>query len=124
MSFLLVLAAASSVCIARVPDGDTIRLCSGERIRLLGIDAPERAGSERCSPRSVARLGGSRNPSWCDYAKGDRAQAELECFLSTGTVCVDRRGQDAYGRTLARVSVNGRHAGEWLIAKGLVRAWR
>jgi endonuclease YncB( thermonuclease family) len=121
---LLALAAASSACIARVSDGDTIRLCSGERVRLVGIDAPERAGSERCNARSRARLAGSRNPSWCDHAKGERAQAELERLLSTGTVRIERRGQDAYGRTLARVTVNGRDAGEWLIRQGLARPWR
>lgn len=124
MPLLLALADASSACIARVSDGDTIRLCSGERVRLMGIDAPERAGSERCSARSRARLAGSRNPSWCDHAKGYRAQVELERLLTNGTVRIERHGQDVYGRTLARVTVNGRDAGEWLISKGLAKPWR
>ena len=124
MPLLLVLAAASTVCIARVSDGDTIRLCNGERVRLMGIDAPGRAGSERCSARSRARLQGSRNPSWCDHAKGDRAQAALERFLIGGAVRIERHGHDAYGRTLARVTVNGQDAGRWLISRGLARPWR
>lgn len=124
MPLLLALAAAASACVARVSDGDTIRLCSGERVRLVGIDAPERAGSERCSPRSRARLAGSRNPSWCDHAKAERSKAALERFIASGTVRVERRGQDVYGRTLARVTVNGQDAGEWLISQGLARPWR
>ena len=124
MPLLLALAAVSSACVAHVSDGDTIRLCSGERVRLVGIDAPERAGSERCSARSRARLAWSRNPSWCDHAKGDRARAALERFLATGPVGIERRAHDVYGRTLARVTVNGRDAGEWLISQGLARPWR
>lgn len=124
MPLLFALAAAASACVAHVSDGDTIRLCNGERVRLVGIDAPERAGSERCSARSRARLAGSRNPSWCDHAKAERSKAALERFIATGTVRVERRGQDVYGRTLARVTVNGQDAGEWLISKKLARPWR
>ena len=124
MPLLLVLAAATSACVAYVSDGDTLRLCSGERVRLVGIDAPERAGSDRCSARSRMRLAGSRNPSWCDAAMAERSKAALERFIATGTVRVERRGLDAYGRTLARVTVNGRDAGEWLISQGLARPWR
>ncbi len=124
MPALLLLALAAPACVAYVTDGDTIRLCSGERVRLLGIDAPERAGSERCSARSRARLKNSRNPSWCDFKKGERARVALTRLIASGTVRLDRRGQDVYRRTLARVTVNGRDAGEWLIGQGLARPWR
>ena len=124
MTLLLAIAATANACIARVSDGDTIRLCSGERVRLIGIDAPERAGSERCSPRSRARLAGSRNPRWCDHAKAEQSKAALERVLATGAVRIERHGLDVYGRTLARVTMNGRDAGEWLVAKGLARPWR
>lgn len=124
MPALLLIALTASACVAHVSDGDTIRLCSGERVRLLGIDAPERAGSDRCSAKSRARLKMSRNPSWCDYAKGEQARAALKRLVGTGTVRLERRGTDYYGRTLARVTVNGRDAGEWLISKGLARKWR
>lgn len=123
MPLLLALAAAT-VCVARVSDGDTIRLCNGERVRLLGIDAPELRYSERCSAKSRARLAGSRNPAWCDHAKGEASRAALARFMATGTVRVERRGIDRYKRTLARVTVNGRDAGEWLISQGLARPWR
>ncbi len=123
MSALIALAAAT-ICVAHVSDGDTIRLCNGERVRLLGIDAPELRHSERCSARSRARLAGSRNPAWCDHAKGEASRAALARLMATGTVRIERRGTDVYKRTLARVTVNGRDAGEWLISQGLARPWR
>ena len=124
MPLILALAAASSACVARVSDGDSIRLCSGERVRLMGIDAPELRGSSRCSAASRARLKSSRNPSWCDHDKGDRARIAMERFIMRGTVRIERNGHDVYGRTLARVTVDGRDAGEWLISQGLARPWR
>lgn len=124
ITLLLALAAASSACVERVSDGDTIRLCSGERVRLVGIDAPERAGSSRCSAQSRARLQHSRNPSWCNYRKGEQARAALTRFMGKGTVRIQRQGVDQYGRTLARVTVNGHDAGKWLISQGLARPWQ
>ena len=64
--------AAAPVCIANVHDGDSVRLCSGERIRIANIDAPELLGSERCDARKVRELARTRNPAWCDFGKGDR----------------------------------------------------
>ncbi|HQS69228.1 MAG: nuclease [Novosphingobium sp. 28-62-57] len=124
MPLLIALAAAASACVARVTDGDSLRLCSGERVRLSGIDAPELRGSARCSAASRQRLKNSRNPAWCDHAKGERARIALEKFMMRGTVRIERQGLDAYKRTLARVTVNGRDAGEWLISQGLARPWR
>lgn len=125
MTILLALSlVAQPVCIARVHDGDTIRLCSGERIRLANIDAPELAGSERCSAASRRRLQSSRNPSWCDFNRGRQSRDALAAFLATGTVRVLRQGTDHYGRTLARLTVNGRDAGAWLISRGLARRWK
>ncbi len=124
MSTLITLAAAASVCVARVSDGDSLRLCDGERVRLIGIDAPELRGSSRCSPAALARLRNSRNPPWCDHARGEQARAALARFIAGGPVQIERRGLDAYGRTLARVTVNGKDAGKWMISQGLARKWR
>ena len=115
----LAAATASPAAICDVHDGDSVRLCSGERVRLVGIDAPELAGSSRCHPPR-----GGRNPSWCDYAAGIRARDALRAFLRSGPVRITRIGQDRYGRTLARLSVNGRDAGRYLISMGLARGWR
>lgn len=125
MTILLALSmVAQPVCIARVHDGDTIRLCSGERIRIASIDAPELLRSERCSPANVRRLAGGANPAWCDYDRGARSRDALAAFLDRGAVAIQRTGVDRYGRTLARITVNGRDAGLYLISIGLARRWR
>lgn len=115
---------AAAICIASVHDGDTIRLCDGERVRLQGIDAPELQDSPRCSPASLRRLAGSRNPPWCDYEAGEASRATLSAFLHAGPVNIQRLGQDDYGRTLAKLSMNGRDAGEYMIRRGVARPWR
>jgi endonuclease YncB( thermonuclease family) len=122
MSALAALAAAALCVNVAVHDGDTIR-CRGERIRLESIDAPELAGSPRCEAVNRKRLSGTRNPSWCDDAKGRAARDALRAFLASGPVMVHRHGKDVYGRTLARVTVNGRDAGAFLIQRGLARRW-
>lgn len=72
----------------RAVDGDTLR-CGRERIRLLGIDAPEMPGHCRQGRRCVP---------------GDpfASQASLAKAMS-GTLVIERVGADRYGRTLALV---------------------
>lgn len=115
MPIFTILAAAGAVCIANVHDGDSIRLCDGERIRIANIDAPEMRGSSRCD----RGRGG-----WCDYGLAIRSRDALRGFLANANVSITRLGQDRYGRTLARVRVNGSDAGEYLIKRGLARRWR
>lgn len=73
-------------------DGDTLR-CGAERIRLLGIDAPEMPGhcqeGRNCAPGDPVA---SRN-ALAERVKGDAT--------------IERIGRDLYDRTLARVRVNG-----------------
>lgn len=106
-----------------VHDGDTIR-CGIERVRLVNIDAPELAGSERCRAASRRRLAGSRNPAWCDSALGERSRDALAALVARGQTSIAPVGRDRYGRLLARVLVNGRDAGAYLIGRGLARPWR
>lgn len=124
MPAFLPLLAAAGLCIASVHDGDTLTLCTHERVRLANIDAPELEGSPRCEPRQRARLAHSRNPAWCDYQLGEQSAAALRAFVATGGVSIEEFGYDQYGRILARVYVDDRDAGEYLIRKGLARAWR
>lgn len=118
----LILAAAAICASVTVHDGDTIR-CGSERIRLENIDAPELPDSSRCSAQSRQRLATSNNPPWCDYALGYRSRDALRTLLR-GNVKIHRTGTDRFGRTLARVSVNGRDAGSYLVSQGLARWWR
>lgn len=120
----LILAAAAGLCVASIHDGDTIRLCDGERVRLEGIDAPEVTGSPRCSSRQRQMLEGSKNPPWCDFKAGAASRDQLRAFMSAGRVSIERSGHDRYGRTLAKIYVGGRDAGEYLVGRGLARPWR
>ncbi len=107
-------------CALLIPhDGDTLNAC-GERIRLVGIDAPELQGSARCNPR---QLRGPPNPSWCDDAQARRSRDALAGFVARGRPVIERCGMDRYGRTLARLSINGRDAGDYLVGLGLARRW-
>ncbi len=121
MIFALAYAAS---CIASVHDGDTVRLCSGERIRIANIDAPELRGSERCSRVRAQELADTKNPAWCDFYRGMLARDALSSFMASGKPRIWRLGTDRYGRTLARISVNGLDAGRYLISRGLARRWR
>ena len=75
-----------------VTDGDTIR-CGSERIRLLGIDAPELAG--HC-----------RTGRACAPGSGPASKRSLGTMM-TGPITLDRVAQDPYGRTLAIVHAGG-----------------
>lgn len=76
----------------RAIDGDTLR-CGRERIRLVGIDAPEMPDHCRRGRRCVS---------------GDplMSQASLQRAL-IAPIVIERVGRDHYGRTLAFVSGGG-----------------
>lgn len=114
MLAIAVVAAAGGLCIANVHDGDSIRLCDGERVRIANIDAPEMPGSSRCD---------KGRGGWCDYRLAELSRDALRAFLATGDVTIVRLGKDRYGRTLARVRVNGQDVGTYLVRKGLARRW-
>ena len=114
--FFLASAAAEPVCIDHVHDGDTLTLCSREKIRIANIDAPELPDSPKCNP--------VRPGAWCDYQIGYASRDALAGLLGSGRVVVLRQGQDRYRRTLARVVVNGQDAGAFLVGRGLARPWR
>lgn len=87
---IAILAAAALAC--SVVDGDTLR-CGGERVRLIGIDAPELHGCprwRRCAPGS-----------------GKASKAHLVKLIGGRAVTLRRFGIDRYGRTLAIASAGG-----------------
>lgn len=81
-------------------DGDTFRLW-GERIRIVGIDAPE-----------IGQPG------------ADRATARLNTLLRAGPLTLVRHGRDVYCRTLADVYVNGVSVAAVMRREGLARGDR
>lgn len=79
-------AAALAGC--TVTDGDTIR-CGDERIRLIGIDAPEMG---KCPP--------SRR---CVAGNGPASRQSLAAAMRGQRLTIRRLGRDRYGRTLGVV---------------------
>ena len=84
---------ATIVALCLVTDGDTLR-CGKERIRLIGIDAPEMAGHCRkgraCAPGDPH----ASKDSLVAAVKGRKLQ-------------INRVGTDRYGRTLGVVYAAG-----------------
>ena len=70
--------------VSRVVDGDTVVMLSGERIRLIGIDAPE-----------------MKQP----YGEASKAALHRLIFNNEnpGVIIVKRFGEDRYGRTLGEL---------------------
>ena len=88
--------------VVSVHDGDTVRcLDEGNRehkIRLAGIDAPETG-----------------------QPFGTVSRDHLRQLVLRREVVVHEQGKDKYGRTLARLEVDGQDVGEKMVAAGL--AW-
>lgn len=96
--------------VAYVNDGDTVRLTSGERVRLVGIDAPE-----------IGRDGDPDEP----FARESR-QA-LQAFLAGSQNRIEvvpaREHEDRYGRTLAYLyRPGGTSVQGHLLAQGMAMA--
>lgn len=95
----LVFIAAAALAGCSVTDGDTIR-CGDERIRFLGVDAPDDPSNSRCRP--VPKPG-----AICDRQRAEASKEALQRTM-TGRLSIERVGIDPYGRTLALVYVQGR----------------
>lgn len=102
---LLFLAAPAFAAEITVTDGDTIRL-GAERIRILGLDAPELHA--RCPT---------------ELAEARQARDYLRRLLDGSEVTIERWKLDRYGRTLARVTVQGRDVADIMIQQGLARPY-
>ncbi len=99
---------ARSAC--RAVDGDTIA-CGTQSIRILNVDTPEMAPHARCPAEAELAERARR------FTAGQLAGTKVEIRPDP------KRPRDRYGRTLARVAVDGADLGEALVAAGLGRAW-
>lgn len=90
-----------TVVVSRVIDGDTVVLANGDRVRLLGMDAPERGE--------------------CHFGTATQRMREL---VEGKEVVLDRdgNGTDRYERLLGYIDVDGVDAGYTLIEEGLANA--
>lgn len=93
----------------RVIDGDTIDL-AGQRIRLFGIDAPEKG--QICDERGQARDCGAWSAMMLQ-----QAIASFDVHCST----VDR---DRYGRLVSICTANGADLGAVMVQNGAATAYR
>lgn len=87
--------------VVRVADGDTITVLRDReqvKVRLLEIDAPEKA-----------------------QAFGNRSKQSLSDLCFNKTARLDDKGKDRYGRTLARVYCDGVDANAEQVRRGM--AW-
>lgn len=84
--------------VVSVPDGDSLQLADGRRVRLLGIDAPEKG---RC-------MAGEARQKLLELAQGKHVQ--LKNIVT-----------DSYGRMLATVIIGDLPLQRTLLAAGLVR---
>ena len=107
-AFLLlvpVLASAQARASCRAIDGDSL-VCGRERVRIMGLDAPELRGQCRAETR-LARA----------------AHARMQQLVARG-VTIERRGRDRYRRTLAVVRVRGgQDVAAIMIRERLARAY-
>jgi len=122
--FMLFLVSTSSI--AETIDGDRIHIVDGdtvalpcdpakgiypgcaERVRLVGIDAPEVGSHARCPAELVAGLD---------------AKAALAGLIRGHGVEITRTGRDRYGRTLARLTVDGRDVDAAMLTAGVAIPW-
>ena len=88
----------TGVCV-EVVDGDTIYLKSGEKVRFVGVNTPERG------------VGG--------YIASKNFVQKFCLNKKIGLDVDDAKNQDRYGRTLAVVIVDGKNLNEMLLKEGL-----
>ena len=106
------LAAGFPICkgghrVTCVVDGDTFWL-KGEKIRVDGYDSPE-MGKPKCSGPAAGAV---------------EARNALAQLLNSGVVELDRSGTDRYGRTLARVLVDGQDITKAMVGAGYGRRYQ
>ena len=101
----------AQVEVARVVDGDTVRLKDGRSIRMIGLNAPETGKKGRTDePYAVAAR--------------QRLQALIEASDSRVSLVIGREGKDRYGRTLAHLyGADGENLEARLLAEGLGSRW-
>lgn len=105
IAMLLVLSSPALAGV-EIVDGDTLRI-DGERVRLWGMDAPER--------KQACQINGQSVPI------GQRATDTLRQVLGNGPLRCDAKDRDRYGRTVSEC-----WAGEVNVSEAMVRlgwAW-
>ena len=95
---------------ASVVDADTLDIHS-QRIRLVGVDAPE--SKQKCL-----------DPSGVLYRCGAAAANALSDWINRNPVTCVSEGHDRYNRTLGKCTVRGESVQNWLVTNGHAVAYR
>lgn len=95
--------------VVRVIDGDTIEV-NDEKVRLYGIDAPERG--QPCT----------RNNS--HYDCGSASKEHLEFVLNGATVKCKKKAKDKWGRFVAQCTAGGEDISQLMVRHGWALAYR
>ncbi|OUS13857.1 hypothetical protein A9Q89_01570 [Gammaproteobacteria bacterium 53_120_T64] len=98
------------VGIQYVYDGDTVTLKDGRKIRLIGINTPERG--RRGKPDQPLALAAKQALQTALLATGNSRAKSVRLYLG-------REPVDTYGRQLGYLFVNGESLAEMLLSKGL-----
>lgn len=116
-SVLTVAAAEVRGRVSWVYDGDTVKVNGVGKVRLLGIDTPEKKASDR--DKTYRRAGISPK----QLRRGAKSATEFLIHNAKGqvvTLTFDRDKKDRYGRTLAYVTLaDGRMLNRELLRAGL-----
>jgi micrococcal nuclease len=105
-----------------VHDGDTLEVAGVGRVRLLGIDTPEKEAGER--DRTFRRLGA--NPRSLQRISGEALRFNIAAARGKTVVLeMGREPRDRYGRLLAYVVLpDGRLLNRLLLEEGLAVVYR
>ncbi len=95
------------VLVSRVVDGDTIELSSGEKVRYIGINAPESVDPRR----GVQCFGKEASAKNKELVEGKMVRLERDISET-----------DKYGRLLRYVFIGGIFVNEYLVREGFARA--
>lgn len=108
--------------VVRVYDGDTLEVRGAGRVRLLGIDTPEREGTQRdrfyrqwnIPPKKLRRISSEARTFCRRHAEGKRVRLEIES-----------KRRDRHGRLLAYVILpDGRTLNRLLLEEGYAVVYR
>ncbi len=110
--FLLAIIATPIAAEAKpwVIDGDTV-VISREHIRIANLDAPDIGTHAKCA---------------LEAERGDMARNKaIQIIRDAKSVEIyARKGRDRYGRSIARIRIDGSDFGERMISAGQARPWR
>lgn len=98
LNFLLIRQQWNNSIVIAVPDGDTLQLADGRRVRLRSIDAPEQG---RCEASEAAQF--------------------LTSTAIHNRIHFTDRLTDSYGRILAVAFIGNKNLNELMLEKGLAR---